>query len=120
MYIPKRYGQVLTEHIGDNNISVIGEDNLTDVQIYDRDSSWISSCDAVIAEVSSPSLGVGYEIGFAEMSDKPVLCLYDVDSNFQLSAMISGNSNVKVKCYKDLAEAKLTIRKFISGLDSHT
>ena len=30
--------------------------------IFTRDIKWIEECDAVVAEVSTPSLGVGYEI----------------------------------------------------------
>ena len=30
----------------------------------------------VVAEVTQPSLGVGYEIGRAVAMEKPILCLY--------------------------------------------
>ncbi|HEU0266576.1 MAG TPA: hypothetical protein VFQ70_03040 [Candidatus Saccharimonadaceae bacterium] len=53
----------------------------------------IHSCDAVIAEVTNPSLGVGYELTYAENLGKPVLCLFDTGSGKKLSAMIAGNSH---------------------------
>ena len=43
--------------------------------VYERDVNWIQNCDVLIAEVSVPSHGVGYEIGFALNMGKPVLCL---------------------------------------------
>ena len=57
---------VLTEHLGDKTISAFGENNLTDEQIYERDISWLKECDVVVADVSTPSIGVGYELAFAE------------------------------------------------------
>ena len=38
--------------------------------------AYIKACDALIAEISTPSHGVGYEIGYALNLDKPVLCLH--------------------------------------------
>ena len=43
--------------------------------VYERDVNWIRDADALIAEVSVPSHGVGYEIGFALQVGKRVLCL---------------------------------------------
>ncbi len=44
--------------------------------IYQRDMAWIESCQAMVAEVSTPSHGVGYEIAVALSLGKPVLCCY--------------------------------------------
>jgi len=54
-----KYAMVLTEHIGKKNLEM-GETNLTDAYIYERDMEWIREADLIIAEVSTPSLGVGY------------------------------------------------------------
>ncbi len=67
--------EVLTEHVGDTGIEEIGEQDLSDNEIYQRDLEWLESADAVIAEVTNPSLGVGYELGMAEKLGKPILCL---------------------------------------------
>lgn len=48
---------------------------VTEEFIYKRDVDWLLESDFVIAEVTQPSLGVGYELGFAEAKGKPVLCL---------------------------------------------
>jgi hypothetical protein len=58
------YGTVLTEHIGTPELSVTGEDR-PDKDIHERDLGWLKSCDCLVAEVTRPSLGVGYEIGKA-------------------------------------------------------
>ena len=65
--------EVLTEHVGDSSLGQAGEQDFTDKEIYQRDLEWLESADAVIAEVTIPSLGVGYELGVAEKLGKPVL-----------------------------------------------
>jgi hypothetical protein len=71
----------------------------------------------VVAEVSTPSLGVGYEIGVAEKTGKPILCLFDENQNeFRLSAMLSGNPNLQVIRYRAIGEAKRHITEFLSTL----
>ena len=83
-----------------------GEHDLSDNQIHARDMTWLEECDAVVAEVTTPSLGVGYELGRAEKLGKPILCLYDASNpDFRLSAMLSGNSKVTVARYQELKEA---------------
>ena len=72
-----RQAEVLTEHVGSRSLGSEGEKQLHDDEICRRDLNWLSRADAVIAEVSQPSLGVGYEIGVAEKIGKPILCLFD-------------------------------------------
>lgn len=57
--------------------------------VYARDVSWITECDFLLAEVSTPSHGVGYEIGYALSLGKRVLCLYR--KGRKVSKMILGN-----------------------------
>lgn len=102
----KLYGEVLTEHIGDKNLEVSGEDTMNDAYIHNRDLEWILQSDIVVAEVTTPSLGVGYEIGRAIENKKRVLCMYRSNSGKRLSAMIAGSPNVDIEEYKTLDEAK--------------
>ncbi len=61
----KNFGEVLTEHIGNASLTSFGENQTTDESIHDRDMDWLLKSDIIIAEVTNPSLGVGYEIGRA-------------------------------------------------------
>lgn len=97
------YGEVLTEHIGNAELSDAGED-LSDSNIHERDLGWLKSADCLVAEVTTPSLGVGYEIGKATEWGKPVLCLYRPAEGRSLSAMIAGSDGVTLKEYQDTAE----------------
>ncbi len=86
----KTFGEVLTEHVGDQNLTDLGDDGPTDKYIHDRDLDWLQSADILVAEVTTVSMGVGYEIGRAVESGKKVLCLFRTESGKNLSAMIAG------------------------------
>ena len=104
----QEYGQVLTEHIGKKKLNTIGESTLSDKQIHDRDMKWLLDSDLIVAEVTNPSLGVGYEIGRAIEVNKQIICLYRESSNNKLSAMISGSKNIdtlKYYHFHDMQEA---------------
>ncbi|MBR9707510.1 MAG: nucleoside 2-deoxyribosyltransferase [Candidatus Diapherotrites archaeon] len=111
----KKYGTVLTEHIGNPEMTTHGED-LSDHDIFERDYDLINGCDAVVGEVSQPSLGVGYELGIAESFNKRVLCLYRIGSKNVLSTMVNGNSRFRVRKYKELSEAFGFIDEFFKDL----
>ena len=109
--------EVLTEHVGDSSLGQTGEKDLSDKEIYQRDIEWLESADAVIAEVTNPSLGVGYEMGIAEKLGKPILCLSDdVNHNSNLSAMISGNHKITTFRYTSLDKAKEGIKDFLNSI----
>ena len=109
-------GQVLTEHVGSTELSRKGETTRKDNEIYLRDMIWLQSAAVIIAEVTTPSLGVGYELGMAEKLKKPVLCLYRPSEKRRLSAMVKGNKIFTCRDYNDLTEAKLYIDEFLKKL----
>ena len=108
-----KFGQVLTEHIGDRPIQGHDENDPDDRSIYERDLCWLQAADAVIAEVSTPSLGVGYEIGAAVSMKKRVLCLYRPGKAKRLSAMIAGCPEVTNAEYRSRKEAEAIIDGFL-------
>ena len=59
-----KYGQILTEHVGDDEL-LKQEKSLSDNEIHNRDMAWLTDCEYVVAEVTQPSLGVGYELAMA-------------------------------------------------------
>lgn len=94
--------EVLTEIIGDKNLTADGDEALTDREIYERDAAWLRECDTVIAECTVPSLGVGYELAYAEKLGKQVLVLFGQNGEKKLSAMVSGNDYFEVLSYRNL------------------
>jgi nucleoside 2-deoxyribosyltransferase len=105
---------VLTEHVASGALET-DEGDQSDAEIYAQDIEWLDACDIVIAEVTVPSLGVGYEIGYAlHQAHKPVLCLCQQNTN--LSAMIMGNPhpNLQIRFYRDMADAQRAIERFMN------
>ncbi len=113
-YLRREGHTVLTEHIAASTV-LDDEQDLTEEAIYAQDTAWLDVCDAVIAEVTVPSLGVGYEIGYAlHQAHKPVLCLCRRGVN--LSAMLLGNPDprLRVVFYDDLAEVCRALDAFVT------
>ena len=106
-------GQVLTEHVGSPGLDNKGEITRKDEDIYNRDIEWLQSADIVVAEVTTPSLGVGYELGIADKLKIPVLCLYRPIKGKRLSAMINGNEEFQCRAYQGFDEAKTHINNFL-------
>ncbi len=107
----EKYGVVLDKHVADPKLTSEGENcNLCDV--YVRDIDWINECDILIAEVTNPSLGVGYEIAYAEKLHKKVICI--CEENINLSAMIKGNRNIILITYKLVAELEEKLLQYLN------
>jgi nucleoside 2-deoxyribosyltransferase len=109
-------GTVLTEHVGDMSLTEEGDDGPDDRSIHDRDMAWLTDCDLVVAEVTLPSLGVGYELAWACALNKPVLSLYRPEIGKRLSAMIAGSSGIVTAPYSGIAQAREIIRQFIADI----
>ena len=109
----KTYGEVLTEHIGLSTISSYGQTDMTDQEIYNKDTNWVNEADVIVAEVTTASLGVGYEIGYAESKGKKVVALYRPQEGKRLSAMIAGNSYVEVVKYENVSELSVVFDKIL-------
>ena len=89
---------VLTEHIGAPTLSAMGEVDKTDKTIYQQDTAWLRESDIIIAECSTASLGVGYELAYAEHLGKPVHIFFDPRRG-NLSAMLSGDPSFHIHPY---------------------
>jgi nucleoside 2-deoxyribosyltransferase len=104
-----------TAHLAASNAMAV-ESVIAPQEVYTRDVTWIRDADTLIAEVSVPSHGVGYEIGFALNLRKPVLCLSQ--DGRKVSKMLSGNPdpNLRLKTYKDTKEAIEFSREFLGEI----
>ena len=96
----KKNHSVLSEHIGYSDVANF-ESKRTDEDIFKRDSSWVRECDVVVAEVTIPSIGVGWEISYAQSLGKKVICLFNTSSDKKISAIISGNKALELIKYSD-------------------
>ena len=94
----KEKHQVLTEHVGDLSLSTVEDKG--DQAIYEQDTAWLRECDIVVAECTQVSLGVGYELAYAEAHGKEVHIFYRPKKT-QLSAMLAGNERFHLHRYTD-------------------
>ncbi|XP_045133089.1 2'-deoxynucleoside 5'-phosphate N-hydrolase 1-like [Portunus trituberculatus] len=105
-----KYGKVLSPFVADKTVtdaSVQEGSAMTDKDIYERDVRLINESHAVVAEVTQPSLGVGYEVGHAKTLDKKILCLYRPQAGKLLSAMIRGAEEKGSFVVRDYKEEEL-------------
>ena len=73
----------------------------------------IKNYDLVIAEVSLPAIGLGIELGWADDSNIPILCLYEKGSKPSSSLKFITNNFIEYDNSKDLIEK---IEKFLNSL----
>jgi 2'-deoxynucleoside 5'-phosphate N-hydrolase len=74
--------------------------------IFERDLAWIGEVATaggmVVAEVSQPSTGVGYEIAAARYHHNiPVVCLYRPKYTKRCTAMVAGDQGIDLIEYSD-------------------
>lgn len=87
-------------------------------EVYQRDITWLERADVLVAEVSTPSHGVGYEIGYALGQGKPVLCLHHRER--PVSKMITGNPTplLTVLSYTDASQAVAKLMDYLQTPNS--
>ncbi len=93
--------RVLAGAVASEDVGAHGE-SLGAAAIFERDLGWIAEADVLVAEVSLPSTGVGYEIATARYRyDKPVICLYRAAFTKRCSAMVAGDAGVELIEYDE-------------------
>jgi nucleoside 2-deoxyribosyltransferase len=114
-YLQDSGHEVLSWHVADPELEKT-ESLLSEEEIYIRDIEFLENSECMIAEVSTPSIGVGYEICSALQREIPVLCLNVPEAN--VSAMILGNNDGLLKCrvYENIEIVEKEIRVFLSEL----
>jgi len=91
---------------------------LTEKQTYKRDLKWIDGSKCMIAEISGPSLGVGFELSYAIFQRKlPVLALHNSEVQ-QISAMIVGCDSplLTIQKYRDDEDMKNLIKAYLTKI----
>jgi nucleoside 2-deoxyribosyltransferase len=114
-HLLSREHEVPTEHLA--RPEVMSLESVADPEdVFQRDIAWINECEAMIAEVSIPSHGVGYEIAYAVSVEKPVLCCSR--RGVPVSKMITGNNSpsLVVRTYGEDEEVLELIDMFLSDV----
>lgn len=88
------YGhEVLTSHLLGDDVEA-REAALSEREVFERDLRWLDACDALVADASGSSFGVGFEVGYvlarAAQTGQHVFLLYDESRAVRISRMITG------------------------------
>ncbi len=99
----EKYGEVCDKQIIDEDV-LKKEEFQSDEEIFKGLEVQLKTADIVFAEVTGPSLGVGYERGFADQLGKKIIAIYDLNMIDKVSTMIRGNKRIKLIGYHDISE----------------
>lgn len=106
--------RVLTSHLADPEV-MARDGHLDPAAVYARDLAWLEASHAVVAEVSTPSHGVGFELAHARSLGKPMLCLHR--EGVRVSKMLTGCPDLRVASYRDPEQARAAATAFLAGLE---
>lgn len=99
--------RVLASAVTQEHVGAAGEP-LSREAIFSRDLRWLDEADLLVAEVSKPSLGVGYEIAYARHGRGiPVVCLFRPAFSGRCSAMIAGDPGIRLIEYEEAGVATM-------------
>jgi hypothetical protein len=91
---------VLTAHLLRDDVES-AEGRLGDADVFARDLDWLTRADAIVAEASGSSYGVGFEVGYvlgrASQTGQQVLVVYDASRRGRVSRLISGLSDPRAR-----------------------
>ena len=88
--------EVLTEHVADPQV-LSKEKDVSAREVYERDIRLLQQADLLLADISKPSTGVGYEIAYALQIGKPVISVYL--KGLRMTKMITGNPDPRLTVY---------------------
>lgn len=107
--------EVLNERVADPNFPTPQDDRARTMHEL---CGWLEEADALIAEATISSTGVGCELTTVQMRGKPVLLLYDAHFGFRISDWVTLNpdANVEARAYRDREEIVQVVREFVGRL----
>lgn len=99
--------EILTGHLLDPDVEH-NESRLSEADVFERDVRWLDQCEALVAEASGSSYGVGFEVGYilgrAAHTGQRAWVLYDRSRQSAISRLVLGNSH---PCCRTLAYGSL-------------
>ena len=85
--------EVLTGHLLADGVDG-AESALSEREVFERDRRWLDECDALVAESSGSTYGVGFEVGYltgrAPHTGQRVIVLFDERRRAAISRLVSG------------------------------
>ena len=110
----EKHAEVLNKNIADSN-EIENEKYQKDEDIFQDLEQKMIMADIIFAEVTIPSLGVGYELGYADKLGKKIIAIYDETYTKKVSTMIRGNKRIKLIPYTDIKDICKNMNKLLNG-----
>lgn len=112
-HLQARGHRVLSAHLASPTASDEDGDRFAE-DVFRRDTAWIRACEAVVAEVTTPSHGVGFEIAYALERGRPILCL--ARHGVRVSKMITGivRDGFAFRTYRTSEDAVRELDEFLT------
>lgn len=110
----EKHAEVLNKNIADSN-AIENEKYQKDEDIFQDLEQKMIMADIIFAEVTIPSLGVGYELGYADKLGKKIIAIYDETYTKKVSTMIRGNKRIKLIPYTDINDICKNMNKLLNG-----
>ena len=111
----EEFAEVVNKNIVNENIFE-EEKYQDDNEIFEDLERKMREADYIIAEVTVPALGVGYEIGFADMIGKKIIAIYDLNDIEKVTTMIRGNKRIKLIGYHKIEEIINNIEMILNNI----
>lgn len=108
--------KVYNDHLGADDQMVLDMGHTNDFDIFKADMLYLENSDIVVADITTPSHGVGYMISQAVSLGKRVLCIYDTTICQKVSAMLGGNDKIVLRPYDSFESCERQIIKFLYPL----
>jgi len=88
------------------------DSSLSNAQLAARDIAWVVGCDALVAEVSTPSHGVGIEVALASFREIPVLLVYR--KGRRVSRLLLGLDGIRAVAYESQSDCASAVAAFLA------
>ena len=111
----ERYGTVFSKHVADEALSTFGETNITNNEIRERELDALGKSDIVVAEVTTPSHGVGYMLARASSLGKKIIALHHGEYALKLTGIVQGDPGIEVHAYKTDQDIEKILGETLNG-----
>jgi hypothetical protein len=109
----KTKGEVFGAQVAEKEISHYGETELSMEEVHDREIERVQNADLVVAEITTPSFGVGYLLHAASSMNKKIVCLYRGNHEYKLSGILRGDKNLQIEMYEYDDEIENILNKYL-------
>lgn len=98
------------------------EEILRETNVYDYQTSIINKSDVLLADITNPSITVGYQIDYAINRKIPIIAIYKKNKNFRLPVVLTHThfGLLDIQKYEDSDDLKAILKSSIENIKAGT